>query len=280
VNTKTSIVVPASQYELFCDALKEKTVVVEVHDEDLCRRAFPSRVIDKCTELYKDLEASASAQQQTAAPSGKGGAAAKGAPSKPAAAPPAGKKGAKAESAPVVDTKPPSRTILPYSGPRTEMDEFLIKTFNDAVSGTSKIKPHGTVRLRLEKMLETSPDILKRYEKVRQEGGGVDGKKSSEDAEHVTVSALYSVELRGAKAWKPDRWSIPDDLSLKKFIAESNAEKATKSATLVLPAIVPHSDSAAAVVTTGTLNTTKGSTLNASTIKVGRMFPSSFIYFT
>jgi hypothetical protein len=265
VNTKTSIVVPASQYELFCDALKERTVVVEVHNEDLCRRAFSSRVIDKCTELYKELEAAASAQQPAAATGGKGGAAAaKGAPAKPAAAPAAGKKGGKVEPVPVVDTKPPPRTILPYLGPRSDFDQFLIKTFDDTVSGTSKIKPHGTIRLRLEKMLETSPDILKRYEKLRRDEGGVDGKKS-EDSEQVCVSALYTAELRGAKAWKPDRWSIPDDLSLKKFMKESSAEKETKNATVVLPAIAPLPDSANA--TGGSLNSTMGSTLGATKVR-------------
>lgn len=265
VNAKTSIVVPSAQYELFCDALQEKTIVLEVHNEDLCRRAFPARVIDKCTELYKEVETAATAQQGAGGAAGKGAAGAKGAPAKPAAAPAAGKKGAKVEAAPVVDAKPPPRTIIPYSGPQAEFDQLLIKAFEDTVSGTSRIKPHGTIRLRLEKMLETSPDLLKRYEKLRRDANSGESNKA-EDAEQVSVSALYSVELRGAKAWKPDRWTIPDDLSLKKFMKEASVEKEVKNATLVLPAIVSPRDTAP--LSGDTMSSTARSTFNATKVSL------------
>ena len=36
-----------------------------------------------------------------------------------------------------------------------------------ALESASQLRAHGTVRFRLEKLLETSPDILKRFEEKR-----------------------------------------------------------------------------------------------------------------
>lgn len=50
------ILIPEKDFEIFKDSLTSTTFVLEAHDEDISRRAFNRRNIDKYTELFKEEE--------------------------------------------------------------------------------------------------------------------------------------------------------------------------------------------------------------------------------
>lgn len=76
-------------------------------------------------------------------------------------------------------------------GSRTGKDEFLLQCIDGALSTASQLRPHGTARFRLEKLLETSPDILKRFEEKR----GGSGREPTAGVEHATISHLADTSL-------------------------------------------------------------------------------------
>lgn len=59
--SEVAILIPANDFEKFKDSLTSTTFVLETHDEDISRRAFNSRNIDKYTELFKAEEGDAPA---------------------------------------------------------------------------------------------------------------------------------------------------------------------------------------------------------------------------
>jgi len=132
------------------DSFTSSTLVLEVHHEDVCKRAFHTRN----AEEYRTL-----------APTEPLVAAGKKAPPAKAAPPP--KKGA----APVVEAGP-AKTVV------TEMtagDKFLLDCIHRALVASRQIRPHGTARYRLEQLLSSSNDLLTRFARKRQNGAHLAG---------------------------------------------------------------------------------------------------------
>ena len=50
------VLIPEKDFEVFKDSLTSTTFVLEAHDEDISRRAFNRRNVDKYTELFKEEE--------------------------------------------------------------------------------------------------------------------------------------------------------------------------------------------------------------------------------
>lgn len=81
------------------------------------------------------------------------------------AKPPA--KGAK--GAPVVPEAPPS-LVKPGTGPLSDRDKMVLEWIEKALSDSARIKSHGTMRFRLEHLLESATDKLMEFQKTRTGG--------------------------------------------------------------------------------------------------------------
>lgn len=219
IGCEVCVLVGSKDFEKFKDSLTSTTFVLETHDEDICRRAFNCRNADKYTELFKEEEGGAGASPAVS----------------PRAVKTMGSKtmSKQASAAPSEPEKslPPNRSIAAKVGSMTAIDEFLVQCICAALSSAALLRAHGTARFRLEKLLETSPDILQRFQEKR----GISPKEKKEDdvapglplvQSYLTDTGLIfaedelMLEVTEAKARKPDRWQMPGDLSLKSYLGK------------------------------------------------------------
>lgn len=151
------------------DSFTSSTLVLEVHREDVFARAFHTRNVEEYATL-----AQADRPKQEAPPDAN-----------------AGKKGAKAAPAPKKGAPPPVETSATAKTETTEMtagDRFLLSCIQRALSASRQIRPHGTVRYRLEQLLSSSNDLLARFARKRQGGQPLSG----DDTVMVKVRRLHS----------------------------------------------------------------------------------------
>lgn len=139
------------------DAFTSSTLVLEVHREDVFKRAFHTRNIEEYRELVGPEVAK---EPEPAAAAGKKAPPAKAAP------PP--KKGV---AAPVVEAGP-AKTVVTEMTPG---DRFLLGCIQRALAASRQIRPHGTARYRLEQLLSSSNDLLTRFARKRQGGAPLAG---------------------------------------------------------------------------------------------------------
>jgi hypothetical protein len=137
------------------DSFSSSTLVLELHREDVYKRAFHARNVEE----YSAMTAADRAKNEPPpdANAGKKGAAGKAPP--PAAA----KKGAPAAADPNVVVKTETTEM-------TEADTFLLGCIQRALTASRQIRPHGTVRYRLEQLLSSSNDLLTRFARMRHGG--------------------------------------------------------------------------------------------------------------
>lgn len=138
------------------DSFTSSTLVLEVHREDVFKRAFHIRNVEEYREMVGGNEA---VKEVVPEPTAK-----KAPPAK--AAPPA-KKGA----APVVETGPAKTEVTEI----TPADKFLLGCIRRALVASRQIRPHGTARYRLEQLLSSSNDLLTRFARRRQGGAALVG---------------------------------------------------------------------------------------------------------
>jgi hypothetical protein len=158
VNFRTKLLLDFDTAQLLRDCLSSHTYVMEVHDEDISRRAFNIRNTEAYNVMVKSASEAPAMSPRSAAKTSLVAASAAGSM----------KPGAK--GAPPVDTGPPTRTITPSTSPINDVDRFLMKCIADALASASQIRAHGTIRFRLEKLLESNVDIIKRFERLKKEG--------------------------------------------------------------------------------------------------------------
>ena len=140
------------------DSFISSTLVLELHREDVFKRAFHQRNVDE----YRDMVHADDGGATEAVP----------------AAADAGKKGAKAAPPPKKGAPPPDPAAAMAQIEVTEMtpgDSFLLGCIHRALSTSRQIRPHGTVRYRLEQLLSSSNDLLTRFARMRHGGAPIDG---------------------------------------------------------------------------------------------------------
>lgn len=114
------------------------------------------------------------------------------------------------------------------TGTMTEADEVLMKGFNDSLAQSSCVNQHGLARYRLERLLDTSVDILKDFAKKREEGDAL-------GEQNVLVTDDVFADVRTAQASKPLRWQPPSDVSLLKSLRRERGNSDIKKKTYVRP---------------------------------------------
>lgn len=138
------------------DSFISSTLVLELHREDVYKRAFHARNVEEYIEMTGGDRKNEPPPDVNAGK--KGG--------KAAAAPPP-KKGA-----PAVD---PNTIVKTEATEMTPADRFLLGCIHRALTASRQIRPHGTVRYRLEQLLSSSNDLLNRFARMRHGGQPVDG---------------------------------------------------------------------------------------------------------
>lgn len=114
------------------------------------------------------------------------------------------------------------------TGKITEADEVLMKGFDDALAQSSCINQHGLARYRLERLLDTSVDILKEFARKREEGEAL-------GEQNVLVTDDVFADVRTAQASKPERWKPPSDVSLLKSLRKERGNADIKKKVYVRP---------------------------------------------
>lgn len=120
---------------LFKESLTSSTFVIEVHKEDLHKRAFHYRNVEE----YNTLLGAVKVDEPIVAVKGK-------APPKAA---------------------PPTTSDNSTFGAITPGDSFLLQAIQKALTTSRQIRPHGTARFRLEQLLSSSNDLLTKFERRR-----------------------------------------------------------------------------------------------------------------
>lgn len=159
------------------DSFTSSTLVLEVHHEDVCKRAFHTRN----AEEYRTLAPTEPAPEPEPVV-----AAGKKAPPAKAAPPP--KKGA----ASVVEAGPAKTQVTEM----TAGDKFLLDCIHRALVASRQIRPHGTARYRLEQLLSSSNDLLTRF--ARKRHGGAQQAGDETVVVKVSVSCCCKIEVASA----------------------------------------------------------------------------------
>jgi hypothetical protein len=152
------------------DSFTSSTLVLEMHREDVFARAFHQRNVEE----YASMANAEKAKHEPAADASAGKKGGKAAP------PPAAKKGA----APAPDANVVSKA---ETTEMTAMDRFLLSCIQRALAASRQIRPHGTIRYRLEQLLSSSNDLLTRFARMRHGGQPVSGDET------VVVKVWYAV---------------------------------------------------------------------------------------
>ena len=146
-------------------------------------------------------------------------------------------------------------------GPATEKDEFLISCVSNALASAAQLRPHGTVRFRLEKLLETSPDILRRFqEKSSGSSKPADADETGnsenllDDPNLIFVEDNLLLEVCESKPRKPERWQIPSDLSLKTYLEKKTNPSPIGTGTMGSTRKSKLESSMGSAATTGTMS--------------------------
>lgn len=213
------------------DAFTSSTLVLELHREDVYKRAFHTRNVEEYMRMTHAEKPAVEAPVETK----------KGAKAAP---PPAAKKGAAPEPVglPKVEV-----TAM------TDADRFLLGCIQRALGASRQIRPHGTVRYRLEQLLSSSNDLLTRFARMRHGGAPTAGDDT------VVVKEDLLLEVRLEKPSKPEKWDLPADISLKSALTRAKEEQQSKlDGTLALNGTLP--------ALGGTLGSTLGATAKSRVI--------------
>ena len=143
----------------FKELITSTTYVVEIHHEDVHKRAFHQRNVDE----FNRISSLAAVSRPPSSPA-KGKAKGKGAPV--------------ASSGPPVAQVPVAATAF---GPPTAGDLFLLEAIGRALHTSRSLRPHGAVRFKLEPLLSSSNDELAMFERKKN------GRKEGDDIIVVKV---------------------------------------------------------------------------------------------
>lgn len=195
------------------DAFTSSTLVLELHREDVYKRAFHPRNVEEYVQIMHTEKPPVETPVETKKGS-------------KAAPPPAAKKGAAAPE-PVGPVKVEVTAM-------TNGDHFLLGCIQRALATARQIRPHGTVRYRLEQLLSSSNDLLTRFARKRQGGA------PSKGDDTVVVKEDLLLEVRLEKPSKPEKWDLPADISLKSALSRAKEEARSKlDGTLALNGTLP-----------------------------------------
>ena len=146
VGFKTCLLAGEIDILKFKESLTCSTFVLQLHTDDLCERVFSaSNVREYNKEKAGPTPDASPREEETTSPRGKGGKAGKAAPAEEAS----------------------KSLVNPSSGPIERTDELILSWIDSALEDSSKIKSHGAMRFRLEKLLESATDKLLEFEKTR-----------------------------------------------------------------------------------------------------------------
>ena len=142
------------------DSLTSSTLVIELHRDDVFKRSFHPRNVEEYNEMMGPTKAAEVVVDPNAAANKKG--------AKPAAAAaPPPKKGAPA---------PTDNALVKTEVTEiTDADKFLLGCIHRALAASRQIRPHGTIRYRLEQLLSSSNDLLARFARMRHGGAAIAG---------------------------------------------------------------------------------------------------------
>ena len=126
----------------------------------------------------------------------------------------------KAVTEPVVEVAAPAKGAKAAAPPvkaasdeitLTEKDQFLLSCIGKALTTSGHIYSHGTATFRLDRLLETSVDLLTKFAILRN------GNQDNDD--NVVVKEDMLVEVRLAKPSRPEKASRPSDISMRTALA-------------------------------------------------------------
>ena len=198
----------------FKESLTTGTFSLQLHTDSLCDRMFSDKHMEAynkaTTEAAISSEISQSASEEVV-PSSRGAKKGK-----------ADKKGNK------LPTPEPTPRIPAYklpieqsSKPLSDCDEMILDFVSSSLAESIRLHSHGTVKFRLEHLLEKSTDMLMEFQKTRT------GRNNSNL--NLVISEDLKVNLKPARPSKPERWHMPTEISLKTALQKSKQDKLEKT---------------------------------------------------
>ena len=137
-------------------------------------------------------------------------------------------------------------------------DRFLLECVQRALQASRQIRAHGTVRFRLEQLLSSAQDLLRRFARRRGQNRGTDdsGDDGDNDSD-VVVQEELALEVRLEKPARPEKWDLPADMSLKSALQRAQQEAQSRlDGTLAVTRTGPGTGTVSAAGT-GTLGRSK-----------------------
>ena len=144
-----------SDLKHFKELLSSTTHVLELHSEDVCKRAFHSRNVAEFNTLLNSIS-------DNPPPS----------PPKSSSVKAKGKGLSPAPTAPAAVQIPVAGTTF---GRITPIDTFLLDAISKAMNSSRSLRPHGAVRFRLGQLLSSTNDKLTKFGRKRH------GRKEGDD---------------------------------------------------------------------------------------------------
>jgi hypothetical protein len=170
-----------SDLRQFKESLTSSTYLVELHKDNIFKRAFHQRNIDQYNKILAEEE---TANNNNNAPppqtNDKTGKAAAKQPPPPA-------KGSK--SIPIA-----APVVLTSFGPMMQSDKFLLNCIQKSLRASNQIRSHGTVKFRLSELLDTSKDVLKKFENLKNKNN-TSGEGGKED-DIIVLKVFFYVYIQ------------------------------------------------------------------------------------
>lgn len=201
IDTKVYLIPGLDDTPRFHDLLVSSTFTIEVHQDDLLERALNAQRLQEYSTLV------------SSEPGGLGLPVAPPSSSAAPAAPAPGKKAPAAKAAPVVAEV---AAFSPVATNATKSDLFLLEALHRELESSRQIRSHGVARFRLEQLLQQSSDLLAKFQRRRH---------AEDEARHVTVQEDLMLEVRLQKPSRPDKWTLPADMSLKAALETAKARR-------------------------------------------------------
>lgn len=214
VNTRVCLFPGLINLLNFKELLTSSTYTLEIYKEDLNSRVFHQRNITEYNRLYL-IENPLPVTEGSPLPGG------------------TNPKGAKAP-APIATKGKPAEVIVatkPSIGPLLDSDIFLSECIWKALTASRQVRPHGVARYRLEELLASSADLLTEFARLKNNKNKNNNDLVSMNGDrddNVVVKETMRLDVRPEKPSKPQRWSRPDDISLKSFLDRDALESQSR----------------------------------------------------
>jgi hypothetical protein len=211
IGYKSCLLSGCQNINMFKESLTTGTFVLQLHTDSLCDRIFSEKHMDvyneAVNEQFNSNNISKVVSQDEVSPS------------------PRAKGGGKKSKAPTPEQTPRTPrhkiSIEESTLPLSHLDTMVLDWVSNALTDSVRLNSHGTVKFRLEHLLEKSTDMLMEFQKTRT---GVNNSNLN-----LVISEDLKVNIKPARPSKPERWHMPTEISLKSALMKSKQDKMDKT---------------------------------------------------